>query len=53
MISLKTKKKIYDICLNKKVMANKNVIWCDKKTLEKNLNGGKVYIITGASSGVG
>ena len=32
-------------------MANKNVIWCDKKTL-KNLNG-KVYIITGANSGVG
>ena len=33
-------------------MANKNVIWCDKKTLEKNLNG-KVYIVTGANSGVG
>lgn len=33
-------------------MANKNVIWCDKKTLEKNLNE-KVYIVTGANSGVG
>ena len=33
-------------------MANKNVIWCDKETLEKDLNG-KTYIVTGANSGVG
>lgn len=33
-------------------MANKNVIWCDAKTLEKNLSG-KTYIVTGANSGVG
>ncbi|PWJ40810.1 SDR family NAD(P)-dependent oxidoreductase [Sediminitomix flava] len=33
-------------------MANKNVIWCDKKTLEKDLSG-NIYIVTGANSGVG
>jgi len=33
-------------------MANKNVIWCDQKTLEKDLKG-KTYIVTGANSGVG
>lgn len=33
-------------------MANKNVIWCDPKTLEKDLTG-KTYIVTGANSGVG
>lgn len=33
-------------------MANKNVIWCDSKLLEKDLSG-KVYIVTGANSGVG
>lgn len=33
-------------------MANKNVIWCDKDTLSKDLSG-KVYIVTGANSGVG
>ncbi|MCP4521396.1 MAG: SDR family NAD(P)-dependent oxidoreductase [Cytophagales bacterium] len=33
-------------------MANKNVIWCDQKTLEKDLKG-KIYIVTGANSGVG
>ncbi len=33
-------------------MANKNVIWCDKETLSKDLSG-KVYIVTGANSGVG
>lgn len=33
-------------------MANKNVIWCDEKTLSKDLNG-KTYIVTGSNSGVG
>lgn len=33
-------------------MANKNVIWCDKALLSKDLNG-KTYIVTGANSGVG
>lgn len=33
-------------------MANKNVIWCDPKTLAKDLSG-KTYIVTGANSGVG
>lgn len=33
-------------------MANKNVIWCDTKTLQKDLSG-KTYIVTGANSGVG
>ena len=33
-------------------MANKNVIWCDPSTLSKDLSG-KVYIVTGANSGVG
>ena len=33
-------------------MANKNVIWCDKSTLSKDLSG-KTYIVTGANSGVG
>ena len=33
-------------------MSNKNVIWCDKETLAKDLSG-KTYIITGANSGVG
>jgi len=33
-------------------MANKNVIWCDKDTLSKDLSG-KTYIVTGANSGVG
>ena len=33
-------------------MANKNVIWCDKATLSKDLKG-KTYIVTGANSGVG
>ncbi len=33
-------------------MANKNVIWCDPATLSKDLIG-KVYIVTGANSGVG
>ena len=33
-------------------MANKNVIWCDPATLSKDLSG-KVYIVTGANSGVG
>ncbi len=33
-------------------MANKNVIWCDKATLSKDLSG-KNYIVTGANSGVG
>jgi len=33
-------------------MANKNVIWCDKALLSKDLTG-KTYIITGANSGVG
>lgn len=33
-------------------MANKNVIWCDKDTLSKDLSG-KTYIVTGSNSGVG
>jgi light-dependent protochlorophyllide reductase len=33
-------------------MSNKDVIWADNKTLSKDLTG-KVYIITGANSGVG
>ena len=33
-------------------MANKNVIWCDEATLSKDISG-KVYIVTGANSGVG
>lgn len=33
-------------------MANKNVIWCDEKTLSKDISG-KTYIVTGANSGVG
>lgn len=33
-------------------MANKNVIWCDKDTLSKDLTG-KTYIVTGSNSGVG
>ena len=33
-------------------MANKNVIWCGKETLEQDLSG-KTYIVTGANSGVG
>ncbi len=33
-------------------MSNKNVIWCDKETLAKDLSG-KTYIVTGANSGVG
>ncbi|WP_082026654.1 SDR family NAD(P)-dependent oxidoreductase [Flammeovirga sp. OC4] len=33
-------------------MANKNVIFCDSKYLEKDLSG-KTYIVTGANSGVG
>ena len=33
-------------------MANKNVIHCDSKTLQKSL-AGKTYIVTGANSGVG
>lgn len=33
-------------------MTHKNLIWCDKNTLAKDLSG-KVYIVTGANSGVG
>ena len=33
-------------------MSNKNVIWCDPATLAKDISG-KVYIVTGANSGVG
>ena len=33
-------------------MANKNVIWCDDETLSKDISG-KIYIVTGANSGVG
>ena len=33
-------------------MAHKNLIWCDKALLEKDLSG-KSYVVTGANSGVG
>ena len=33
-------------------MARKNLIWCDEETLSKDISG-KVYIETGANSGVG
>ena len=33
-------------------MSNKDVIWADEKTLSKDISG-KVYIVTGANSGVG
>ena len=33
-------------------MAHKNLIWCDKALLEKDLSG-KTYVVTGANSGVG
>jgi len=33
-------------------MAHKNLIRCDKKTLSKDISG-KIYIVTGANSGVG
>ncbi len=33
-------------------MANKHVLWCDAATLAKDISG-KVYIVTGANSGVG
>ena len=33
-------------------MSHKDVIWCDEETLSKDLSG-KVYIVTGANSGVG
>ena len=33
-------------------MARKNTIWCDENALSKDLSG-KVYVITGANSGVG
>ena len=33
-------------------MSRKNVIWCDSKTLSKDISG-KTYIVTGANSGVG
>ena len=33
-------------------MSHKHVIWCDEKTLSKNIKG-KIYIVTGANSGVG
>mgnify|MGYP002749854597 CR=1 FL=1 len=33
-------------------MGRKNVLWADEKTLSKDI-GGKVYIVTGANSGVG
>ena len=33
-------------------MSHKHVIWCDEETLSKNITG-KIYIITGANSGVG
>ncbi len=33
-------------------MSNKNVIWCDKEALAKDISG-KTYIVTGANSGVG
>lgn len=34
------------------IMAHKNLITCDEKTLSKDISG-KVYIVTGANSGVG
>lgn len=33
-------------------MAHKNLIWCNKETLSKDISG-KTYIVTGANSGVG
>lgn len=33
-------------------MSHKHMIWCDEDTLKKNLLG-KIYIVTGANSGVG
>ncbi|MCK8520094.1 SDR family NAD(P)-dependent oxidoreductase [Aquimarina sp. D1M17] len=33
-------------------MSHKHMIWCDARTLSKNITG-KVYIVTGANSGVG
>ena len=33
-------------------MSHKHVIWCDEETLSKNITG-KIYIVTGAISGVG
>ena len=33
-------------------MSHKHVIWCDEETLSKNITG-KIYIVTGANSGVG
>lgn len=33
-------------------MSRKNLIWCDEDTLKKDISG-KVYIVTGANSGVG
>ena len=33
-------------------MGNKRVIWCDADTLSKDVSG-KIYIVTGANSGVG
>ena len=33
-------------------MSHKDVIWCDKDTLSKNISD-KIYIVTGANSGVG
>lgn len=33
-------------------MSHKHMIWCDKETLEKDIRG-KVFIVTGANSGVG
>ncbi|WP_211237818.1 SDR family NAD(P)-dependent oxidoreductase [Aquimarina latercula] len=33
-------------------MSHKHMIWCDKETLSKSLTG-KIYIVTGANSGVG
>ncbi len=33
-------------------MSHKHMIWCDEETLSKNITG-KIYIVTGANSGVG
>ena len=33
-------------------MSHKHMIWCDKDTLDKDLSG-KIYLVTGANSGVG